>query len=436
MRESRMPSQMMPVGVSERINSIDVLRGVALLGILVINIYFFALPGAVMFNPPAAGGFTGLNFLTWQFTSTFFLQKMMGIFSMLFGAGIILMSGKAEQNRKKFGAIHYRRMLWLLIFGLVHGYLLWHGDILFTYAICGMVLFLFRRRSPRLLIILSIIFFIAGFLMQFGSSINFTMVRDAAARAEKAIQNGKEIDKMQESMIVIRDDLESIFKPSEQEIQKEIDAYRGNFFEVLKFRLPETLMMQTQALFFFVFWRAMGFMLLGMALMKLDVFSAARSKRFYAILAIVGYTLGLPTVYYGLTQSLAHDFDYVYQFREGLHYNLFGGALTALGHVGVIMLICKAGLLKWLTAGLAAVGRTALSNYLLTSVVMTTIFYGYGLGLFGHIDRFYLMLFIPGMWVIQLIVSRVWLEHFKFGPAEWLWRSLTYRKKQMMRIAS
>ncbi|PKK84842.1 MAG: hypothetical protein CVT49_01420 [candidate division Zixibacteria bacterium HGW-Zixibacteria-1] len=429
-----MNSGVAPVRGAERIASVDILRGVAVLGILGINIYFFALPGAVMFNPSVAGGFLGLNLLTWQFTSLLFLQKMMGIFSMLFGAGIIMMYDKAEKAGRKFGGIHYRRMLWLLVLGLAHAYLIWHGDVLVTYAVCGMILFLFRRRSPRTLIILSLIVFIFGILMQLGASFNFAVMKESAAAAEQSRRAGKEISPSQEKMIIVWEEINNVFSPPDEAIRTEIDAYRGKYLDVLKFRMPVTLMMQTQALFFIIIWRALGLMLLGMALMKLGVFSALRSIRFYIFMTVIGFGIGLPVVIYGIKGLMAHNFDFIYQFREGLHYNYIGSILTALGHVGLIMLIYKFGILRWLTRCLAAVGRTALSNYLLHSIVFTTIFYGYGLGLFGRIERFYLMWFVVVMWIINLTVSPLWLRHFRFGPAEWLWRTLTYRKRQPMRV--
>ena len=147
-----------PVRATERIGSVDILRGLAVLGILVINIEFFALPNAIYFNPKIAGGFSGLNFLSWKFGYLFFLQKMMAIFSMLFGAGLILLGKRAVSSGKKFKGIYYRRIFWLLLIGAVHAYFFWYGDILFTYAICGLILYPFRRRSAGLLIILGLVF--------------------------------------------------------------------------------------------------------------------------------------------------------------------------------------------------------------------------------------------------------------------------------------
>jgi uncharacterized protein len=230
--------------------------------------------------------------------------------------------------------------------------------------------------------------------------------------------------------------MEALFKPSPEDLQREIDAYRGGFAEVHAARVPKTVMMQTQALLMLVLWRAGGWMLIGMALLKLGVLSAKRSVRFYTVMAIVGYGVGLPLVWYGMDALIAHGFDHIYRFKLGNHFNYVGATLVALGHVGVVMLICKTGALKWLTDRLAAVGRMALSNYLIQSILCTTLFYGYGLGLFDKLDRTGLFGVVILVWIAQLIYSPIWLRHFRFGPAEWVWRSLTYWRRQPMRARS
>ena len=118
----------------------------------------------------------------------------------------------------------------------------------------------------------------------------------------------------------------------------------------------------------------------------------------------------------------------------GLYYNFFGSLVVALGHVGMLMLVVQSGALSWLTKRLAAVGRMALTNYLTHSIVCTTLFYGYGFGLFASINRTGMACIVLIIWVTQLLISPIWLRHFRFGPAEWLWRSLTYWKPQPMRV--
>ncbi|HUV29702.1 MAG TPA: DUF418 domain-containing protein [Acidobacteriota bacterium] len=428
-------SRLGPVSSSERIAAIDVLRGVALLGILVINIELFALPNSVIFNPTVAGGFTGLNLFAWKVDTIFFLEKMMAIFSMLFGGGLILMSGRAEASGRPLCGIYYRRILWLLLIGLAHAYLLWFGDVLFSYALCGLLLYPLRRRSARLLIILGVILLVLGMLIRTGAGTINGMLRENAVAAQEAQARGEDLSAQQRAVMNAWEQMRSMFEPPAAVLAEETAARRGSYSQVLAWRIPHTLMMQTQGFVFMVFWRTAGLMLLGMGLMKLGVLSGMRSPRYYLLMIITGYGIGLPLSGYGAGSLIAHGFDIVYRLTSGNHYSYTGSVLVALGHTGVIMLVCQFGFLEGLTWRLAAVGRTALTNYLAQTLICTTIFYGYGLGLFGRIDRFGLWAFVLGVWLVQLWLSPIWLKRFRFGPAEWLWRSLTYGRLQPMRVA-
>jgi len=144
-----------PITVTERFAALDTLRGVAVLGILIMNIYAFAMPFAAYMNPLQMGGLEWYNLGTWFATHIVADQKFMSIFSMMFGAGLVLMWQRAEARGAKFGRIYYRRMFWLLVIGMLHGYLLWFGDILFYYAFVGMLLYPARKWQPRTLIIVA-----------------------------------------------------------------------------------------------------------------------------------------------------------------------------------------------------------------------------------------------------------------------------------------
>jgi uncharacterized protein len=216
-------------------------------------------------------------------------------------------------------------------------------------------------------------------------------------------------------------------------VQKDLDAYRGGYLGQIVHRAPLVLQFQTVFLIFFGFWRIVGVMLIGMGLMKLGVFSAHRSTRFYASCCVVGYVAGLPLVYLGARALIENRFDPIYLNQGGYLPNYFGSLFVALGHVGLVMLFCKSGALSWLRNRLGAVGRLALTNYLGQTLICTTIFYGWGFGLFGSINRLGLMAVVAAVWVVQLAISKPWLERFRFGPAEWLWRTLTYWKSQPMR---
>src|SRR5438046_2779024 len=154
-----------PVAETERIVPMDVLRGFALLGILVMNIQSFAMVGAVYDNPTAYGDLKGANFLVWLLSHLLADQKFISIFSMLFGAGILLLWQRAEASGGRPARLHYRRMSWLILFGLLHAYLLWYGDILVIYGMCGLFVYLFRRKSPRTLFATALVFAMVGSLV-------------------------------------------------------------------------------------------------------------------------------------------------------------------------------------------------------------------------------------------------------------------------------
>jgi uncharacterized protein len=176
-------------------------------------------------------------------------------------------------------------------------------------------------------------------------------------------------------------------------------------------------------------------MLMGMGLMKLGMFSAQWPKWLYVLFIVVGYGFALLVTAQGVSQQIAHDFDTIYLLQGGMIYDHVASVFVALAHVSVVMLVCQSGILAFLRRRLAAVGQMAFSNYLMQSIICTLIFYGYGLGLYGRFGRFELMAFVVGVWALQLGYSQWWLQKFRFGPAEWLWRSLTYLKRQPFRLA-
>ena len=420
------PSRLTPVGSQERIASIDVLRGVALLGILTINIWGFALPDIVFNDPSAVGGWQGWNKGVWIFFHLFCEQKMMSLFSMLFGAGLIVMASRADARGTSLLGIYYRRIAWLLVFGLLHAYLLWDGDILVPYALCGLVLYPFRRLRPGVQILLGTLVFLSQVLLMIALGLLEIGLREAT---------GPNNDRGTEEQQEWRRSLEEEILPN-RDIDTAVERHHQGYVAQFGRRAEDNLSEEFAG---FVFWsgpRAGGLMLIGMGLMQLGVFAAVRSFRFYAALTLCGYALGLPLVGYGILDQIRSHFDPVHQLLVGGHFNYIGSLFVALGHAGLVMLICKAGLLSWLIARLAAVGRMALSNYLMQSLICTTLFEGWGFGLFGKLDRFPLLGVVVSIWILQLVISPIWLRYFRFGPMEWLWRSLTYWKLYPLRASS
>ncbi len=413
------PSALAAVSSQERIASIDVLRGVALLGILSINIWGFALPDIAFSDPPAAGGWSPINKGVWSFFHLLCEQKMMSLFSMLFGAGLVVMVQRSDARGTSLTRIYYRRICWLLLFGLLHALLVWDGDILVPYALCGFVLYPFRRIRPSRQILLGALVFLSQVPLVVGLGLQ-------EVRLQKI--TGPNNDQGTEQQRQWRRELEEEIFPS-RDIDAEIERHQQGYMNQVSRRAEEYLLEQIGG---FIFWsgpRAGGLMLIGMGLMQLHIFTAQRSFRFYALLSVLGYLLGLPLVGYGVYDMMHHDFDVLRQYLWSGHFNYIGSLFVALGHAGLIMLVCKAGLLSWLTAALANVGRMALSNYLMQSILCTTLFDGWGLGLFGKLDRTQLLAVVASIWLLQLVVSSFWLRYFRFGPMEWLWRSLTYRRR-------
>ncbi len=398
-----------PVAQNARIDAIDVLRGVALLGILVMNIQAFAMPQASYFNPTAYGDFTGVNLYVWAAGRMLADQKFMTIFSMLFGAGIVLMAQRAE-TRGVARQMHYRRMGWLLVIGLLHAHLLWSGDILFLYAVCGMLVYPLRRQPPGRLLVLGVVLLAVASAYSIGSGVSLPYWPEEARVAFTA----------------------DVWQPTPAMINAELAAYRGGWLDQQPVRSEGAFAFETLVLITWGVWRAGGLMLIGMALFKHGVFSARRSTRFYVALIAVAVAVGLPLQAYGILLDFARGWP-VWSFFVGVQFNYWPSIAVSLGYVGAVMLACRTAALRPYTRPFAAVGQTTLSNYLLQTVICTTIFYGHGLGWFGSVDRAGQAGVVAAVWVVQLLSSTLWLRRFRFGPAEWMWRSLTYGVCQPLR---
>ncbi len=429
-----------PVKAAERFFAVNVLRGFALLGILAMNIVNFGWPGAAYGNPMRGGGFEGTDRVVWFLNHLVFEFKMMTIFSMLFGAGLVLMDQRAASRKASVRGVYYRRVLWLLLIGLVHSYLIWNGDILVLYAECGLFLYLFRNKTPRTLFILgfSALMVLVPIVLGFSAGLDYMKAAAARVKAQEAAgQTPNPTDKKLAD--IWTKNIEENFSPTPEQRakdwDKEMGIYRGGYFGIVKHRAGQLIWGQTLGFLLGGGLFAGGRMLIGMGLMKLGVFSAARSRRTYWWMVGLGYGIGLPLMVFDGLQLIRHEFSSEYMLHGGIFYNAFGSLIVVMGHVGMLMLIVQSGALGWLTRRLAAVGRMALSNYLTHSIVCTTLFYGYGFNLFGTINRTGLAAIVLAIWIFQLVISPIWLKSFRFGPAEWLWRSLTYWRPQPMRVA-
>ncbi len=227
-----------PVAPAERIHSIDVLRGFALCGILAMNVVMFFWPYQVYEDPTLGGGFSGVNKVIWVVNHIVFDTKMMSIFSMLFGAGLVLKFTKAESEGRKIAGVYYRRILVLLAIGLVHAYLIWEGDILVLYAQCGLLLFLFRKKTPTTLIVLGTIFILMLIPMGIGFGAWVRSCNAAVPKVEQKVAAGEKLDGFEEFIHKTWPELKKEFAPDrktlEEQVAKKIQIYRGGYLGVVK----------------------------------------------------------------------------------------------------------------------------------------------------------------------------------------------------------
>lgn len=394
-----------PTTQSDRIRSIDVLRGFALLGVLAMNMQAFADVFPVYMNPFAAGEISTLEFGCWCFNHVVADAKFITVFSMLFGAGIVLMTGRAQSRSGHSAGLHYRRMFWLALFGFAHATLLWNGDILFFYGVIGMLAYLMRRFWIWAQILLALLLMLLPALM-------FAFLHKMPA------------EDMQE--------LRNMWNPTAEYISTTREAVRGPWFGQVAFRFGEwTGMMGFLVLFG---WRILGNMLLGMVLFRVGVFSAERSKGVYLVMMLLGFGIGLPLAAWGIYDHELFDWEVVRSMGVGALFNYAGSLFAAFGWIGLVMLICRTGALPALRERLSAVGQMAFTNYIMHSLICTTIYNGgYGLGLFGHVDRIWQVAIVAAIFVAQLYYSPFWLAKFRFGPLEWVWRSLAYWERPPFR---
>jgi uncharacterized protein len=427
---------------SDRILILDTIRGIALCGILIMNITSFALPESAFFNLNVNDETSFASISTWFITGFFLEGSFRGLFSMLFGASMILLVSRLEKNMGIGAAdVYYRRLIWLLIFGLINAYvLLWWGDILYSYAVCGLFIFPLRNSSVKLLLGLCL-FFIAITMFKSWLTEQEQLTMRKKGLAALSIQETKR-DSLTETQ---KGDLEkwqthlkdNSLEEIRKNVKKEIEKMTGSYTTVWLGMKDMNRRMQSSLFYDFLFFDIMIFILLGMAFFKLGILSGQKPLHYYWLLMIIGYSLGFATGFASAHALRAANYDWsTYLTLRYIPLSVYEihRLLVTLGHLGLIMLLWKGKVLAWLLAWLANVGKLAFTNYLMQSVICTLVFYGYGLGCFAKYERYELWYFIGGIWVLQIIFSTVWLKYFNQGPLEWVWRSLTYWSLQPIKI--
>ena len=405
----------------ERHTSIDAVRGMAVLGILLMNIVGMGMPTFAYINPTHWGGWHGADLATWAVNNVLTDGKMRALFTMLFGASTVLIADRAMGQKPGPIATHYGRMFWLLVIGMAHAYLLWWGDILVAYALAGLVIFPFRKLDPRLLLAIGFVI-LAGLIAKDLVDAGHMEVLRVAATAPGA--GPAAIKAWQDASVAVQ--------PPPGFAAQEIAGFGGSFMSALKARAYVSMLMQlvidpTDAIP-----EAIGQMLIGMALFRAGFFTLGWSSRAYAAVIAFGYGVAAPLTAWLAWMIWRSGFEPLVLHRLEI-WQAASRPFIALAHASVLLLIIRAGWATALVGRLTAAGRMAFSNYLMTSIITTLVFCGFGLGLYGKLSRFQELAVVAAVWVFILAWSRPWLARFHYGPFEWVWRSLVRWKPQPFR---
>jgi uncharacterized protein len=399
--------------------SLDALRGFAVMGILAMNIIGFAMPEMAYVSPAIYGGETIADRISWFLSFIFVDGKMRGLFSLLFGASMILIIESAETKGQSAARVHYSRMVWLAIFGLAHFFLIWFGDILFLYAIIGSLAFLMHHWKPRRLIKWALIVYALGFLLwalQFGGMQILQWVAMQPGASDEFVKIYKEMQASPDFQF---------------DLAGELARHRGDWSAIVAHKLAEwysplTVVVQSIT-------ETLPLMMLGMALKKNGFLTGEWAESDYRLwvgrLLIPGILL---TALVG-SWAWASGFNLITTLAVFLAWSMIPRLMMTVAYAALLILLFRRLAGTTFLDRVAAAGRAAFTNYLGTSIVMTTIFYGYGFGLFGYVTRPALWLFVLGAWVMMLLWSKPWLARYHYGPLEWLWRSLARMELQPFR---
>lgn len=432
-----MSSELTPATGDDRIELLDTTRGIAVLGILLMNITGLALPYAYD-DPTVWGAESDIDLSVWRVMTLFVEGTMRGLFTLLFGASALLFLQRHATRATDLrpADLYFRRTLWLIAFGLFNGYvLLWSGDVLFYYGIAGLVLFVFRNLPPRRLLLLAAAFMILQTLITVSEWQDY---REAQALAQAASARQAAgypmIDGDQEALDAFNA-LQGEFRPTHENLESHVASVRQSYSSAFTSLSRDTRYMQSEFFFRHALVECLGMMLLGMALLKLGVLSGNSSTRVYLAMVFIGYAIGLSVNTSEMRQLESEQFSPDALLRTFMTYDL-GRIPMTLGHLGLIALLHRTRWFAGASRVLAAVGQMALTNYLSQSLFCLFIFTGAGLAWYGQLARHELYYIVIAIWVVQLVWSPLWLRHFRYGPAEWIWRSLTYWRWQPLRRAS
>ncbi|MEO8041638.1 MAG: DUF418 domain-containing protein [Acidobacteriota bacterium] len=399
-------NEIAPVTSRERIEILDVLRGLAVCGILIGNVQWFSGYGMM---PTALEAHAPLYDQVTHFLVHFFVEgKFYSIFSFLFGLGFALQMARAEERGDASASLLKRRLFWLLVIGLLHAYLLWAGDILSIYALMGFILILFRKKSNESLLKWAFALMavpVVTYILLYIAFVAFAPA-DAAAgfeasQADMWNSNVQTVTQSSYWQIV-----------SEYNLRYVVGRYMGLIFQM---RLPKILAM----------------FLLGMYAYRRGFFqNLSEHKPFIRRVLAYGLVLGLTgNIAMAWLAGNEAPFPPSPMGLAGVIGYSFGVPALALFMVAFVATLWQKDMSRQILSYLAPVGRMALTNYLLQTVICVTLFYGYGFGLFGKFGALKATLTALGIFACQIFLSSLWLRYFAYGPTEWIWRQLTYRRR-------
>jgi uncharacterized protein len=413
-----------------RLDALDLIRGIAILGIFLMNTQDMSMPVLAYYNPYAYDaaafidptqytGLSAMNYAVFVAVHVVADLKFITIFSMLFGAGILLQGERLAARGLSAARIHYGRMAVLLAFGLIHAYAFWYGDVLAPYALCGMLLFPFRTVRTSMLMAIGLLFLSVATIYHWADARHLDnglihWLHDGTARLTDPV-TGNDF---------------------------EYAAYSGSWMQQMRSRFWVSLDNETFSFLDWTLWRCGGAMLIGMGLLRARFFHAVWRGGIYRLLAAVWIPIGWSLTWLGVLHNQSHGwFGGAYPDFAGMEFNYWGSLVAAVGYMALGVLLAirvaspQATILKRIVVPIRAVGRTALSNYLLQSVIGTTIFYGHGFGYFGWLTRAQLLGVVACVWLFQLFVSTLWTRRFQQGPLEFVWHRIVYQSTKLRSTA-
>lgn len=459
-----------PVEASSRLVAMDVARGFALLGILMVNIQAFAEPFGRFLSPvpESAGALTAACF---YFVKIFCEGKFYPLFSMLFGMGLVLQMRSVTARGGNFYAVYIRRLMWLMFMGLAHALLLWYGDILFVYSVAGIALMLLARLSPRVLLGIGLGLVLFGAVLQAGftalslaapqpadqreaaatANAPAASAEDAAARAADSAVDPRpptEAAGEDRSAGLVANEpagtartpfmrlMEGFRTGAVQQpdspiwLEAEIEATRdGPYLQAFLFRAFSWLMYLAVCVFGFG-WHVIGMFCIGAGLHGLGLLSP-RGEAWQSRLIVIGLCVGVPACVIGAALPGLAGVSWWTMGAYSVVQMLFG-PLVSLMYLCAAATLVRSGRIAPVTRVLASVGRMALTNYIMQTVIATFVFYHWGLAQFGSWSRPERCGLVLAVFAAQCIISPIWLSVFRFGPLEWVWRSVTYLRRQPM----